>query len=449
MTPNTLSVLQAARAVREGKLSSLELTEACLARVEAREREVRAFAYLNRDLALAQAKAVDEAQRAGRPVGPLAGVPLGVKDVFDTFDQPTQHGSPFFKDNQPLEDCAAVALLRRAGAVILGKTVTTELANPAPAPTRNPHDISRTPGGSSAGSAVAVADCMVHGAIGTQTKASIMRPASYCGVFGFKPSHGLIPRPGVLRMSRLLDQVGTMARTLADAALIAEVMIGYDPRDPDSRPLAAPGLAAAALERPATAPRFLVVRGTPWSMVQPGMEPIFDAFIKKMQVDGIVADSMDLPGDIDGATVWVDTVMDADLAYNCADLYRRDKNLISPKILAGIERGQKISAEDYLAAAAQAPLVAERVAKFLRGYDAVLTLSATGEAEDTPELTSGRPIFCGIWNFAGLPALSLPFLKGPEGMPVGIQLIGPKLGDCALLRTANWLVAWHSGLMTD
>ena len=448
MAPNSWSLLQSARAIREGKLSSVELTEACLDRIADRENEVRAFAFLNRDLALAQARAFDEAFRSGRPAGPLGGVPLGIKDVFDTFDQPTECGSLFFKDNQPLADSAPVALLRRAGAVILGKTVTSELATPAPGPTRNPHDLRRTPGGSSSGSAAAVADFMVPGAIGTQTKASVMRPASYCGVFGFKPSHGLIPRVGVLRQSRLLDQVGSLARSVADAALMAEVMIGYDPRDPDSRPAPAPGLAVASLEKPPAPPRFLVVRGTPWSRVKPGVEPVFEAFIEKLKVGGLVADSKDLPGDIEKAAVWIDTVMEADTAYNYGHLYRRNKNLLSPGLMATIEKGRNISAEAYLAALEQAPLVAERVLEFLRGYDAILTLAATGEAEDTPESTTGQPVFCAIWNFAGLPSLALPLLKGPEGMPVGIQLIGPKLGDCVLLRTANWL-AEHCGLITD
>lgn len=439
MAPNTLSARQAAQAVREGTVSALELTRACLARIDERESQIHAFAYLNRDLALAQAEAVDRAMRAGHLVGPLAGVPVGVKDVFDTFDQPTQHGSPFFKDNQPREDSTAVALLRRAGAVILGKTVTTELANPTPPLTRNPHDITRTPGSSSSGSAAAVADFMVHGAIGTQSKASVIRPSSYCGIFGFKPSHGLIPRTGVLRMSRLMDQVGSMARTLADAALLAEVMLGYDPRDPDSRLTAPPQLAAAAVEMPLTPPRFLVVHGSPWAMIQPGVEPVFDAFIEKLHADGIVADVKELPADIEGAMTWIDTVMDADTAYNYGHLYRKDKTLLGAANRDAIERGQKVAAEAYLAAADEAPRVAERVAMFLRGYDAILTLAATGEAEDCPELTTGKPVFCSIWNFAGLPALTLPLLHGPQGMPVGIQLIGPKLGDCALLRTANWL----------
>lgn len=448
MAPNTFSVLKAARAVRDGRLTALELTQACLARIAERESQVHAFAYLNPELALAQARAVDEALKAGHPVGPLAGVPVGVKDVFDTFDQPTQHGSPFFKDNQPCADSTAVALLRRAGAVILGKTVTTELANPTPPPTRNPHDLTRTPGSSSAGSAAAVADFMVLGAIGTQSKASIIRPSSYCGLFGFKPSHGLIPRTGVLRMSRLMDQVGTMARTLADAAMLAEVMIGYDPRDPDSRLLAPPHLAAAATQMPPTRPRFLVVRGSPWAMLQPGVEPVFDAFVQRLRADGVVADAKDLPDNIEGAMTWIDTVMEADTAYNYGPLYRRDKTLLGAANLGPIERGQKITAEAYLAAAHEAPLVAERVAAFLRGYDAIMTLAATGEAEDTPELTTGKPVFCSIWNFAGLPALTLPLLRGPQGMPVGIQLIGPRLGDGALLRTAHWL-ARHCGISPE
>ena len=241
-----LTAIEAAAAIRDGRLKSRELTEACLAQIERLEPTVGAWTFLDRDHALAQADAADDIHRHGRPHGPLHGVPVGVKDIFDTHDMPTEDGTPLHAGRTPRRDAAAVAKLRQAGAVIMGKTVTTELACYTPGKTANPRDPARTPGGSSSGSAAAVAADMVPLAIGSQTNGSTIRPAAFCGVYGFKPSHGLIARSGMLQLSRALDHVGVFARAIEDAALIAECMIGHDENDPDTRPLAAPPLQATA-----------------------------------------------------------------------------------------------------------------------------------------------------------------------------------------------------------
>ncbi len=241
------------RRFRDGRMTSRELVEACLAVIEAREPDVQAWTFLDREHALRQADAADDAHRHGRPHGPLHGVPVGIKDIFDTGDMPTEFGSALWAGRTPRYDANAIVRLREAGAVILGKTVTTEYAYFQPGKTRNPHNPAHTPGGSSSGSAAAVAAGMVPLAIGTQTNGSVIRPAAFCGVVGFKPTHGLIGRGGALLLSRTLDTFGVFARTVEDAALIAETLIGFDEEDSDTRPVARPPLRRYGSERPAAA----------------------------------------------------------------------------------------------------------------------------------------------------------------------------------------------------
>ena len=237
---HALSASAAARFIHDGVISSAQLVDACLARVRATDAEVQAWAFLDPDHALGQARAADEWRLGGRPTGPLHGVPVGIKDIIDTADMPTENGSALHAGRTPSRDATVVASLRAAGAVIMGKTVTTEFATRAPGKTRNPHNPAHTPGGSSSGSAAAVAAGMVPLALGSQTAGSTIRPASYCGVYGFKPTHGLIPRHGMFRLSRTLDHVGLFARTIEDLALLAEALVTHDERDPDSRPRAHP-----------------------------------------------------------------------------------------------------------------------------------------------------------------------------------------------------------------
>src|SRR5437879_11453903 len=233
-----LSASDAARLIRDGAVGSAELVQACLARVRETDAQVQAWTFLDPDHALAQARAADELRLSGQPVGPLHGVPVGIKDIVDTADMPTENGSALYAGRTPSRDATTVSLLRAAGAVILGKTVTTEFAYFTPGKTRNPHNAEHTPGGSSSGSAAAVAAGMVPLALGSQTNGSTIRPAAFCGVLGFKPTHGLIPRSGILELSRTLDHVGLFARSIDDIALLAEELAGYDEGDPDTRPRA-------------------------------------------------------------------------------------------------------------------------------------------------------------------------------------------------------------------
>src|SRR5881394_372930 len=245
-----LSATEAAQSIRDGVLTSEELVGACLERIRQIEPTVQAWTFLDEDLALAQARAADEHKRSGRAIGGLHGVPVGLKDIIDTGDMPTENGCALHKGRAPRNDAAVVAMLRAAGAVILGKTVTTECAYFSPGETRNPHNPEHTPGGSSSGSAAAVAAGMVPLALGSQTNGSTIRPGAFCGVYAFKPTHGLIPRSGVLQLSRTLDHIGLFARTLDDIALLGEETAGWHEADPDTQPRARPPFRQVLHEAP-------------------------------------------------------------------------------------------------------------------------------------------------------------------------------------------------------
>ena len=278
----TLTAIEAAERIASGDISAEEYTGACLDRIAAIEGKVHAFVHLDPNEALAQARALDERRRNGQTIGPLHGIPVAIKDIFDTADYKTECGSPLLKGRQPMRDATAVSRLRAAGAVIIGKTVTTEFAYFHPGPTRNPHDLERTPGGSSSGSAAAVAAGMVPLAIGSQTNGSMIRPAAFCGVYGVKPTHGTISRHGALMLSQALDHVGVFARSLADSALILEVLAGYDADDPDTRPLAAPAFLETLAGEPPLPPRFAFVRTPVWDKADAETRAAFEALASRL-----------------------------------------------------------------------------------------------------------------------------------------------------------------------
>ncbi|MGQ0677851.1 MAG: amidase, partial [Rhodospirillales bacterium] len=331
--------------------------------------------------------------------------------------------------------------LRAAGAVIMGKTVTTEFAYFHPCKTRNPHDPKRTPGGSSSGSAAAVAAAMVPGAIGSQTNGSVIRPAAFCGVVGFKPSHGLIPRAGALILSRTLDHVGVFARTVEDAALLAEVMAGFDERDPDTRPIATPPLAAVAAEEPPLPPRFAFVKTPHWDQAEAATR---EAFAELVAALGEAAAEVDLPsvaGEIAGMHR---TIMDVEMARNLHRDYEGARGQLSPRLAELIERGRRHLAVDYRRAVDLIDKINESLDDLFNEYDAILTPAAPGEAPVGLDST-GNPIFCTLWTYLGAPAATLPLLRGPSGMPMGVQLVGKRGNDARLLRTARWLAAKLAG----
>ena len=433
----SLGAAQLAQMIGNGEITSAELIEACIARIEARETEVGAWAHLDLDFARKQAKDRDALRASGAPCGPLHGVPVGVKDVFDTMDFPTENGTVLDAGRQPVTDCTVVSRLKAAGAVIMGKTVTTELAVFSPGKTRNPHDPERTPGGSSSGSAAAVAAGMVPLAIGTQTNGSVIRPASFCGVVGFKPTHGRISRGGVLTLSRTLDHVGVFARSLEDAGLLSECLMGYDAADRDTRPSAAPRMSEIILQEPPVGPRFAFVKSPVWDHAEPETQAAFEE-LQEFLGDG--CDEVALPAEFDEAVGSLRKIMYADLAYYLSDYRKRGEDRISDILRGMIREGEAVRAVDYNASIGSiAPLVSW-VRRLCEEYDAILTPATCGEAPLGLAAT-GDPIFCTIWTYLGVPAVSVPLLAGPNGMPVGAQLVGPRGDDARLLRSARWLAS--------
>jgi Asp-tRNA(Asn)/Glu-tRNA(Gln) amidotransferase A subunit family amidase len=433
---NWLSATDAARAIREGAISAEQLTEACLARVRDADREVEAWTYLDPEHALKQARARDQDRRQGQPVGPLHGVPVGVKDIFDTSDMPTEDGSVLHAGRTPEHDATAVALLRAAGAVIMGKTVTTEFATYTPGKTRNPRNPKHTPGGSSSGSAAAVAAGMVPLALGSQTNGSVIRPAAFCGVYGFKPTHGLIPRGGVLKLSRTLDHVGVFARTLDDVALIAEQLVGHDARDADTRPRARVPFVDTVAQDPPLPPMLAFVKGPAWERATEEAKAAFAELVAALG-DRIV--EVPMPGNAHQALDWHRDIMEAEMAANLDLEWEKGRERISLNLRAQLERGREAKALEYQRARARIPLLNEGFDEIFERCSAIVTPAAPGTAPAGLEAT-GDPAFCTLWTLCGMPALNLPLMRGENGLPMGVQLVGRRDDDARLLRTARWLV---------
>ena len=336
----------------------------------------------------------------------------------------------------PRRDAAVVARLRAAGAVIMGKTVTTEYAYRQPGKTTNPHDARRTPGGSSSGSAAAVAAHMVPGAVGSQTNGSVIRPAAFCGVVGFKPTHGLIPRCGALLLSRTLDHVGVFARTVADVALVAETLTGFDEEDPDTRPIARPPLSVVAASEPPLAPRLAFVRSPAWGRAEPVTR---EAFAELVQALGEAVTEVELGAGYARAVEMHRTIMEVEVAHNLQRDYKKGGDRLSTALRKLIERGRRHAAVDYAAATAGIPSLNADLDAVFDEYDAIVTPAAPGEAP-VGLASTGDPIFCTLWTYLGTPAVTVPLLRSAAGMPLGVQLVGRRDGDARLLRTARWLV---------
>lgn len=432
---NWLSACDAARAIRDGAVTSEQLVEACLARIREAEPQVQAWQFLDPEHALAQARARDQEHRAGAPAGVLHGVPVGIKDIIDTSDMPTEDGTVLHAGRAPARDASVVARLRAAGAVILGKTVTTECAYYSPGKTRNPHNPEHTPGGSSSGSAAAVAAGMVPLALGSQTNGSVIRPASFCGAYGFKPTHGLIPRDGILKLSRTLDHVGLFSRTIEDLALLAEELVGYDERDPDSRPRARIPFAATAAQEPPLPPLLALVKGPVWERAATDTR---EAFAELAQELGDRVVEVALPESAAAALDWHRTIMEAEMAANLDAEWERGRDRLSEQLRGLMARGRETRALDYQKALARIPLLNEGFAEIFERFDAIVTPAAPGTAPKGLGST-GDPAFCTLWTLLGTPVVNLPLMQGANGLPLGVQLVGPKHGDARLLRTARWL----------
>ena len=369
----TLTASEAAAEIASGAVSAETYARACLARIEALDGEVKAFAHLDREHVLAQARALDERRMQGHPLGPLHGIPVAIKDIIDTADYPTELGSPLAAGRRPRHDATVVARLRAAGAVIVGKTVTTEFAYFHPGPTRNPHDHARTPGGSSSGSAAAVAAHMVPLALGTQTNGSVIRPAAFCGVFAVKPTHGLVSRAGVLQLSRKLDHIGAFARSLPDLALILDVLAGYDPADPDTRPFASADFRAVQSENPPASPHFAFVPTPVWNKAEAETKAAFEELVTAL---GPAVAMVELSAPFAEAWDIQRTIMATEMAHNLAPVVARGKpSEVMQRLLA---EGGRTSAVAYLDALDKASRYAASLAEIFDQYDAIITPGGAG-----------------------------------------------------------------------
>lgn len=430
-----LSALDLAEAIAKGSVRAVEATEAFLAHIGEQDTRIQAWAHLDPQFALAQAKALDRHREKGHPLGPLHGVPVGIKDIVDVAGLPCENGTPLDAGRRPRKDAAIVTRLREAGAVILGKTVTTELAVFHPGKTRNPHDTSRTPGGSSSGSAAAVAAGMAPLSVGSQTNGSVIRPAAYCGVVGFKPSQGVVSRRGVITQSPTLDTLGGFARTVEDVALLHDAMAGYDEEDRAMRLVARPQLLETARSKPPVQPDFAFVRSPFWEDTEPDLRQGYEELVAEL---GPRVEQVELPEVFGKAIDLHSTIHLADIAKNYGRYYDKDREQLSPRLREMVEEGRKILAMDYVSAHDWIEVYNAALDQLLDQYDALITPATTGQAPGIE--TTGKPTFCTLWTFCGVPAVSLPLLVGAEGLPIGVQLIGKRGRDGRLLRTARWLV---------
>jgi Asp-tRNA(Asn)/Glu-tRNA(Gln) amidotransferase A subunit family amidase len=400
-----LSATEASRLIAARELSSEELVSACLERIAEREPVVRAWAHLDPDAAITQARERDGQERRG----PLHGLPVGVKDVIDTADMPTAYGSPIYAGQRPARDADCVAWLRGAGAVVLGKTVTTEFATYAPPATVNPLDPARTPGGSSSGSAAAVADGMVALALGTQTAGSVIRPASFCGIAGFKPAHGWRSTAGIKRLSERLDTLGLLARSVADTALLGGWAVP-PPREP----------------------RLAFARTPWWDRLEPAGRDALEQAAARLG-----AAEIELPPEFAGLAPAQETVMAFDVARNLEPEWREHRDELSDALRDYVERARAVEPADAEAAVALSDRGRAALPGVLAGFDALLVPGAFGEAPLRTEGHTGDPLLCRAWTLLGVPAISVPGMVGPAGMPIGVQLVG--VDEAALLGAAAWV----------
>ena len=422
---NQLTAAQAARRIAKGEITSEALVVACLDHIDAREPQVRAWSYLNPAQALAEARARDRELKKSGPRGPLHGVPIGVKDVLDTGDMPTGMGSPIFDGWRPKADAACVALVRKAGAVILGKTVTCELAGIAPRETMHPLDPTRTPGGSSSGSGAGVADFHVPVAFGTQTGGSVLRPASFCGVVGYKPTYNMINRAGVKFASETLDTIGLIARTVEDAALVADVCI-------DRKPV--------KLGKLDTPPRIGLCRNVMWDeFASPETKAALEGAATRAKAAGAKVTKFDLGPEFAELFSRRGEINDYERACGLAWEWAHHREKLSPQMTKTVEQGLALPHARYQDALRLAEHCRLRLETMMKNVDVLITPAANGEAPVGLHY-AGNPAFQALWTMLHVPTISLPLAEGPNGLPVGVQLVAPRWQDRRLLETAQWMM---------
>ena len=432
------SAQQMVQLIREGETTSVALVAAALDRIAETDGALRAWAWLDNDGALEQARAMDQLRQSGRALGALHGVPIGLKDIINTADMPTECGSVVLAGRQPETDAVLVSRLKAAGAVILGKTATTPFAFMDPAATRNPLNLEYSPGGSSAGSAAAVAAGHIPVAIGTQTNGSVIRPASFCGVYGFKPSEGMVSRTGVLRTSETLDQLGVFARYYEDVALVGEVISEFDPVDPNSFCRPRPSLLDGVSSKPLVQPNLV------W-LEMPYFDKLSDdsreGLMAVLDTLGGQVERLDAGGSFTGLVESHNIIHYYEIARNLAEIHENHSDTLSPQVAKLIAYGAAISDDVYQGAIDSRNGAVSYFAGIFNDFDAIITPSAPGEAPLFSAGSTGNPIFSTVWTLCGLPCLNMPVLMSENDMPIGVQLVGGREEDDRLLRTGSWMLA--------
>lgn len=431
-----LSALELSNLLFKGDIKAEDLAKSYLKRIEKFDNDVKAWAFFDPNFILKKASECDNLKIIGRPLGPLHGLPIAIKDIFGTDEMPTECGTVLRKKKYSKGDSTVVSLLKSSGAYVMGKTVTTEFAYFDPGKTTNPHDYGRTPGGSSSGSAAAVASFMTPVALGSQTNGSIIRPASYCGVIGYKPSYGLISRNGVLRQSFLLDHVGIFSRTVDDLAFISQEIIKRDTEDRSTISFASGNFLNIAKEDPPFDPRFIFFKTDMWKNLDKETIKNFEKFVKEQ---GSNVEIHDTPSYFKDIMKYHKIIHETDMAYAFSDYYKNYKNKLGKELVKAIERGQNYKSRDYVEAVENRDYFYKIFSEVFNDYHAILTPAASGVAPKGLKST-GSPEFSTIWTFLGMPSISLPLLSGSNNLPLGVQLVGEKFDDARLMRTANWIM---------
>lgn len=429
-----MGAAEAARLIVNGELTATALVDACLERIRQTDRDIEAFVHLDRQAAMEQAAHADHLRTIGAPLGSLHGVPVAIKDVIDVAGWPCESGTEIFSGHRPAHDAQCVARLRQAGAIIIGKTVTAELASLTPGPTRNPVNRGHTPGGSSSGSAAAVAAFMAPLALGTQTAGSVLRPASYCGVYGFKPTLGLVSRRGVLMQSHTLDTVGLLARSLEDIALCTDVMNVHDPLDEVSferSPSSMTDTLFADVERPL---RLGFCRAPAWNAADVSMREAMESLVARL---GSHCTVFELPPSIETIIQQQALIQFAENSFYYGEIYDKQGGKLSAGMRERIEGGLRTNARQYLEAISQRENHYAAFARIFESCDAIISPASCGSAPQGLEAT-GNPVFNGYWTWLGVPALAMPMFEY-EGMPMGLQLTAARQCDGAVLNAARRL----------
>ena len=431
----SLSVHELVKQVKDAKLTSVEICQSYIERINKFEKDIKAWAHFDKKLLLEKAEEADNYRKSGKPTGPLHGIPVALKDIIGTYDMPTECGTVLRKGKTQSQNAKIVDLLKSAGAIIMGKTATSELAFLGPPATRNPHDYNRTPGGSSSGSAAVIAAHMAPLSIGSQTGGSVIRPASYCGVVGYKPSYGLISRNGVLRTSYALDHIGVFGKTVEDVALLAKVLIKKDSYDQATVYYSAEDMLEVCRKKPLFEPKFIFYKTDSWTKIDKKSRESFEFFIKAFKKN---IEVFDTPSYFKDINKYHQIIHETDLANNFQNYYKKSKNKLSKEMQLAISRGMKYSSKEYAEAIDFMKRSYESYSEVFEDYHGVLSPCSTGVADKGLKST-GSADFNKFWSFMGVPAIALPLLQGENNLPLGVQLIGDKYDDLRFLGIARWL----------